>query len=293
MTTGGVRRALQRRIGIPGISSAGRVGYGTQAGARRADTGVPAEPAACMKLSFVIPAFNEQDFIGPCLESVMRELAAAECEAEVIVVNNASTDGTRERALAVPGVKVVDEPRKGIVRARQAGYVAARGELIANIDSDTRLPEGWVKTVLREFERDPDLAALSGPLIYYDMSRIGRLMVRAFYAVGYLVYLVMHHVLHAGAMIQGGNFIVRRAVLDKIGGYDTTIEFYGEDTDVARRVSREGRVKWTFRLPIYSSARRMKGEGLVTVGLRYAINYLWVAVRGRPFTKDYKDIRPE
>jgi hypothetical protein len=37
----------------------------------------------------------------------------------------------------------------------------------------------------------------------------------------------------------------------------------------------------------------MKGEGLVTVGLRYAINYLWVAVRGRPFTKDYKDIRPE
>lgn len=125
------------------------------------------------------------------------------------------------------------------------------------------------------------------------MSRIGRMMVRAFYAVGYLVYLVMHHVLHAGAMIQGGNFIVRRAVLDKIGGYDTTIEFYGEDTDVARRVSREGRVKWTFRLPIYSSARRMKGEGLVTVGLRYAINYVWVAVRGRPFTKDYKDIRPE
>ncbi|WP_425418912.1 glycosyltransferase family 2 protein [Oricola indica] len=246
-----------------------------------------------MKLSFVIPAFNEQDFIGPCLESVMRELAAVECEAEVIVVNNASTDDTRERALAVPGVKVVDEPRKGIVRARQAGYVAARGELIANIDSDTRLPEGWIKTVLREFERDPDLAALSGPLIYYDMSRIGRLMVRSFYAVGYLVYLVMHHVLHAGAMIQGGNFIVRRDVLDKIGGYDTTIEFYGEDTDVARRVSREGRVKWTFRLPIYSSARRMKGEGLVTVGLRYAINYVWVAVRGRPFTKDYKDIRPE
>ena len=246
-----------------------------------------------MKLSFVIPAFNEEDFIGPCLESVMRELAAVDCDAEIIVVNNASTDETRERALAVPGVKVVDEPRKGIVRARQAGYVAAKGELIANIDSDTRLPEGWVKTVLREFERDPDLAALSGPLIYYDMSRIGRMMVRAFYAVGYLVYLVMHHVLHAGAMIQGGNFIVRRTVLDKIGGYDTTIEFYGEDTDVARRVSREGRVKWTFRLPIYSSARRMKGEGLVTVGLRYAINYVWVAVRGRPFTKDYKDIRPE
>ncbi len=93
-----------------------------------------------MKISFVIPAYNEQDFIGPCLESVMRELGTIECDAEVIVVNNASTDATRERALAVPDVRVVDEPQKGLVRAREAGYLASSGELIANIDSDTRLP---------------------------------------------------------------------------------------------------------------------------------------------------------
>lgn len=246
-----------------------------------------------MKISFVIPAYNEQDFIGPCLESVMRELGAVECEAEVIVVNNASTDATRERALAVPGVRVVDEPQKGLVRARQAGYLAASGELIANIDSDTRLPKGWLTTVLDTFDRDPDLAALSGPLIYYDMSRAGRAMVRLFYSVGYLVSAVSNRVTGKGAMIQGGNFVLRRAVLDRIGGYDTSIEFYGEDTDVARRVSEVGRVKWTFALPIYSSARRMKGEGIVTTGLRYALNYVWVVLRGRPLTKDYKDIRPD
>ncbi|MAS03692.1 MAG: glycosyl transferase family 2 [Ahrensia sp.] len=245
-----------------------------------------------MKISFVIPAYNEQDFIGPCLESVMRELRAADCEAEVIVVNNASTDATRERALAVPGVRVVDEPQKGLVRARQAGYLAASGELVANIDSDTRLPEGWLKTVLDTFRREPDLAALSGPLIYFDMAWTGRLMVRLFYSVGYLVSTLTNRITGKGAMIQGGNFVLRRAVLDQIGGYDTTIEFYGEDTDVARRVSQVGRVKWTFALPVYSSARRMKGEGIATTGLRYALNYVWVAFRGRPLTKDYKDIRP-
>lgn len=245
-----------------------------------------------MKISFVIPAYNEQDFIGPCLESVMRELQTADCDAEVIVVNNASIDATRERALAVPGVRVVDEPEKGLVRARQAGYMAASGELIANIDADTRLPAGWLKTVLDEFGRHPDLAALSGPLIYYDLSPAGQLMVRVFYAVGFLASSLSKLLAGAGAMIQGGNFVIRRTILDEIGGYDTTIEFYGEDTDIARRASQAGQVKWTFRLPIYSSARRMKGEGIATTGIRYAMNYLWVVFRGRPLTKDYKDIRP-
>lgn len=245
-----------------------------------------------MKVSFVVPAYNEENFIGACLESIMREIAAAPCETEVIVVNNASTDATRERALAVPGVRVVDEPRKGLVRARQAGYEAATGDLIANIDSDTRLTPGWLTTVLREFDRNPDMLALSGPLIYYDMGAAGRMMVRMFYWVGFATYLFLHHVLKKGAMIQGGNFVIRKSALDAIGGYDTSIEFYGEDTDVARRVSRIGRVKWTFALPVYSSARRMNSEGIAAVGLRYTLNYLWVSVLGRPLTKTHKDVRP-
>ena len=147
-------------------------------------------------------------------------------------------------------------------------------------------------TVFETFREDPDLAALSGPLIYYDLSRAGRAMVRLFYFVGYLVSAVSKRVTGKGAMVQGGNFILRRTVLDQIGGYDTSIEFYGEDTDVARRVSEVGRVRWTFALPIYSSARRMKGEGIVVTGLRYALNYAWVVLRGRPLTKNYKDIRP-
>ena len=44
--------------------------------------------------------------------------------------------------------------------------------------------------------------------------------------------------LRAGSMVQGGNFVLRRNGLEKIGGFDTTIAFYGEDTDMARRMNR-------------------------------------------------------
>ncbi|HQU07996.1 MAG: hypothetical protein B7X04_03200 [Parcubacteria group bacterium 21-54-25] len=246
-----------------------------------------------MRISFVIPAYNEETFLPKCLASVERELARTPCDAEVIVVNNASTDRTGDVARTFAWVRVVDEPHKGLVRARHAGLQVATGDIIANVDSDAILPEGWLAKVITEFSHNERLAALSGPYIYYDLSWFQRALVRVFYTGGYLSHLFNHHVLRAGAMLQGGNFVVRRAHLEQAGGFDTSIEFYGEDTDVARRISKMGRVKWTFGLPMYSSGRRLAHEGVVTTGLRYAANYFHTLLRGRPLTTTYVDIRPE
>src|SRR3989344_1436029 len=101
-----------------------------------------------MKLSFVIPAHNEEHYIKDCLESILREAKTGNYNIEIIVANNASTDRTKEAAQSVPGVKVVDELKKGMVHARSAGYKASTGDLIANIDSDTRLTPGWIKKVM-------------------------------------------------------------------------------------------------------------------------------------------------
>jgi glycosyltransferase involved in cell wall biosynthesis len=244
-----------------------------------------------LRLSFVVPAYNEESYLGKCLESIVRQIEGTAFDAEIIVVNNASTDGTRAVALSYPSVVLVDEPRKGIVRARDAGYRAAKGDLIANIDADNMLPAGWLERVFREFSRNPRLAALSGPLVYYDLSWVYRLQTLLFYAIGYGTYLLNHFVLHKGGMLQGGNFILRRSALEAIGGYDRSIDFYGEDTDIARRMQKAGRIKFTFRLPMYSSGRRMAREGLFTTGLRYALNYLWVISFGKPFHTRSTDIR--
>ena len=248
-----------------------------------------------MRISFSIPAYNEEHRIAHCLEAVQKEIirSGLEHDAEVVVVNNASTDKTGEIARSFPGVRVIDEPRKGLVQARQTGFLNSTGELVANVDSDTMPPAGWLDTVLREFEKRPKLVALSGPFFYFDLSPFQRFWVRMFYAIGYVSYLFNKHVLRKGAMLQGGNFIVRRSAMEQIGGFDTSIHFYGEDTDVARRLNAIGDVRWTYKLPTWSSGRRLAHEGMVTTGLRYALNYLWVIFAKKPWSEEYLDIRTD
>lgn len=245
-----------------------------------------------MRISFVIPAYNEADYISGALASITEQVREHGCDAEVIVVDNASTDETTSVAASYPGVRVVREERKGIVWARRAGYEAATGQLIANIDADNRLTPGWLNTVLTEFAADEELLALSGPLEYYDLPRWKRVLVSwVFYRTGYAFAWVSGKLFGKHGMLQGGNYIVRREVIERIGGFDTSIEFYGEDIDVGRRISEIGKILWTFRLPIYSSARRMDGEGFFVMGYTYAMNFLWTTFLKRPFSKTYTDYR--
>lgn len=244
-----------------------------------------------MTISFVVPAYNEEKHLARTLTAINAEIKRAGCAAEVIVVNNASTDGTGALAASVPEVIVVDEPEKGLVQARRAGFLRASGTLIANVDADTIVTEGWLTRVLAEFNRNPDLVGLSGPYIYYDVSKGARAAVRAFYMMGYGFYVLNRFVLRKGSMLQGGNFVVRRAALEQIGGYNPNFSFYGEDTDLACRLLAVGAVKFTFGLPALSSGRRLMEEGLLRIGVRYSMNFVWATFMHRPFTDNWIDVR--
>ncbi|HEX4154642.1 MAG TPA: glycosyltransferase family 2 protein [Acidobacteriaceae bacterium] len=244
-------------------------------------------------LSFVIPAFNEEAWLGDCIDSILAQSRGLEHLIEIIVVNNASTDRTREVALRYPGVHLVDEPRKGLPFARQAGFNVSSGDLIANVDADSRLTPGWIDLVLRTFREKPGLAALSGPLVYYDLSSRQRRLVHVFYLAAWLTYVTNRYLLRVGSMVQGGNFVVSRAALEDIGGFNLSISFYGEDTDIARRLHEVGPVDFTFDLKMFSSARRLKHEGMLTIAFRYSLNYFWTIFFKRPFTRGHIDIREQ
>ena len=246
-----------------------------------------------MQLAFVIPAYNEENLIGSCLESVIREKERSGIDAEIIVVDNASTDRTRKIASSFPGVRVLSEKKKGPTYARRTGFEATRAEFVAVIDADTILPRGWIDKVRSIFEKKPELVAVSGPYIYYDLSFWNRFLVRCFYFLSFLVYLLVRFVFRAGSMVQGGNLVMRRTAWIKAGGYDTSIAFYGDDTDIAVRLSKVGPVKWTFKLHMLTSGRRLGGEGVFKTAGTYTLNYFWVLFWGRPATKNYNDIRPE
>ena len=122
-----------------------------------------------MKISFVIPAYNEEHYVGDCLHAILREKRAnPSYDVEIIVVNNASTDGTAEVVKKYPEVKLVNESTKGIVHARRAGFLASTGDLIANVDSDTRVSIGWLPKVMRAFEHDTRLVGVLGSLFFFD-----------------------------------------------------------------------------------------------------------------------------
>lgn len=245
-----------------------------------------------MKLSFVIPAYNEENYLADCIASILADTAGRD-GIEIVVVNNASTDATRDVALSFPGIVVVDEPRKGLTHARQAGYLATSGDLIANVDADSRLPAGWVDKVLHAFQERPGMAALSGPLVYYDLTSFKRFMVQIFYGIAWLTYVLNSYLLRIGSMVQGGNFVVRRSALEQIGGFNLDITFYGEDADLARRLPQAGPVVFSLSLGMFSSARRLKTEGIFAMALKYAANYLSTILLKRPYSEQHIDIREE
>ena len=70
------------------------------------------------RISVVVCAHNEEAYLAPCLHALLAQTRRPD---EILVVDNASTDRTREVAEAVPGVRVVDEPRLGLVLARERG----------------------------------------------------------------------------------------------------------------------------------------------------------------------------
>lgn len=91
-------------------------------------------------LSVVIPAYNEVSNLPDVVASIpLAELAARDWDAEVIVVDNASTDGTADVARSL-GARVVHEPEQGYGNAYMAGFGAATGEVIATGDADCTYP---------------------------------------------------------------------------------------------------------------------------------------------------------
>lgn len=99
-------------------------------------------------VSVVIPAYNSEAFLGPCLESVLGSDYPAEL-LQVICVDNGSRDRTVEiaRALA-PAVELVFESKRGPAAARNAGLRAARQSIVAFTDSDCVVDRAWLRRIV-------------------------------------------------------------------------------------------------------------------------------------------------
>jgi len=132
----------------------------------------------------------------------------------------------------------------------------AKGDLIAFIDADTVITKGWMQKAVNEFAVHKNLVALSGP-VSYDLNVWYSSLIDAYFDI-----LVLPLSKITGSLVLCGNLVVRKNAIIDIGGFDTKIAFYGDDTNIARRLQKVGKVVFKRNFFIYTSGRRLKKEGI-------------------------------
>lgn len=234
-------------------------------------------------ISVIIPAYNEELYISECIQSILKDKTAN--VVEVIVVNNASTDATAAIAGAYSGVSVVHEPKKGLTAARQKGLESSKGDLLAFVDADSRIPEGWFTQINDAFAEE-SLVCLSGPYKFFDLPKVHCACASAYWNfLAYPTYMLTKY------MVVGGNFVAKRSALLSINGFDTSIPFYGEDADIGRRLHEQGKVRFKPSFYVRTSGRRLTSQGMIKTGAIYISNFLSEALFHKAITKKYTDIR--
>jgi glycosyltransferase involved in cell wall biosynthesis len=217
-----------------------------------------------VRLSVVVPAYNEVGYLPATLASLQQQDYAGGYE--VIVVDNASTDDTAAVAARL-GARVVHEPLPGVCAARQAGTLAARGTIVVSTDADTVHPPGWLSRLDAQF--GDDVVAVGGPCRYADAPWWGRVFPPLWFAA----IAAVHHRTGRVCYLTATNVAFRR---EGFPGYDTNLTQGGDEVDLLRRLQRCGRVVWDARNPVLTSSRRMD-QGLlhtlvVSFGYHYALN---------------------
>ena len=174
-----------------------------------------------MKLSIIIPAFNEEAYLPSTLDSIQTSAAHlrthSDAEIDTIVVDNNSEDDTAAVAQS-KGVTVVHEPVQGIARARNTGVSHAVGDVLVFVDADVILPS----TLLAEIHTamsDPSCVGGAVDVEYRPKRPFIRLYLHAWRLLARLT-----------GMAQGATQFCRKSVFEEVGGYDEKA-WIGEDTD--------------------------------------------------------------
>ncbi len=209
-----------------------------------------------MKLSIVIPAYNEEKLLPRCLESVftaIRKQASPEWSAEVIVTDNNSTDRTAELARAA-GARVVFEPVNQISRARNAGARMATGDWLLFVDADSILDAAVLGDLLRRIRRGD--CAGGGCRIDLDHRNL---------SVN-LVVTLSNFILRTMHWAAGSFLFCRRDAFEAVGGFSTKV-YAAEEIVLSRAIKRWGAKRGLdfiilTRRPHISSARKFHFHGL-------------------------------
>jgi glycosyltransferase involved in cell wall biosynthesis len=205
-----------------------------------------------VKVSFIIPAFNEESFITSCLASI-RSLKGDPYE--ILVVDNNSTDGTAVIAKALCD-RVIRCSIQGIGAARNEGAKHAKGKFLAFIDADAQVSEEWLEAGLRTAER-------SGVVTGWNYFRESNPILAVYFNSYSVVFFALQAVsaLVGSSLVAGNNLLIRRDLFGQTGGFP---RYVGEDVKLAKILAGlKVRAKLSLGMRIGYSSRRFRKQGFL------------------------------
>jgi len=198
-------------------------------------------------ISVIVCTFNRAHLLEQLLDSLSKQTAPSEAF-EVVVVDNNSTDRTREVADRYRGrianLDYVFEGKQGLSHARNAGFRAATGHFVAYVDDECIAPPEWISNALRIIATKKP-AVMGGPYgCHYEVPR------PAWCRDEYFSTLTLRGAaprpLDEDEYLDGGNLFVQRAVLEELGGFDPRFGMSGKRLGFAEEVEFQDRFRSRF-----------------------------------------------
>ena len=213
-----------------------------------------------MKLSVIIVNFNVKYFLEQCLFSVRK--AATGMDVEVFVIDNASTDGSREwlERTFTEITFIWNNHNYGFAKANNQALKMAGGDYILFLNPDTILPEDCFQKCIQHLANHPEAGALgvcmldgSGRFLkeskrgfptplaaFFKLTGLSTLFPKSAFFSHYHLGHLDPSVNHITDVLAGAFMMVRKEVLDKTGGFDESFFMYGEDIDLSYRIQEAG-----------------------------------------------------
>lgn len=238
------------------------------------------------KISVVIPVFNEEKLLPRCLQALRNQTYPRD-HYEIIVADNGSTDKTARIAKKLGTIvhSYTDIKKCGAIR--QFGATKATAPIIAFTDADCMVPYDWL-TAIDKLMKNPNLLCVGGKVLP-DKSNFTVFCIYTFYDIFYRLNQCFHKTL-----LWGSNLAVRKAALEKIGGFNTSLAT-SDDWDLPIRLQKKfGKktVLYAKRLQVYTSTRKQSNIKAFT---RYAWdgirNYINVVLLDNTRSSGLEDVR--
>lgn len=205
-----------------------------------------------MKVSIIIVNWNTRELLRDCLASLYEKVQGLPFE--VLVVDNASTDGSVEVIRnGFPSVSlIVNSKNVGFAKANNQALEKSRAEYVLLLNSDTIVPEGVIGKMVEFMDDHPQAGAATGKLVFPDGSTqpytFGNDPTLSYLIRRNLSKLLFKKDLHDWnasrpaevGWVTGGFMMVRQRAMEEVGGLDENMFMYFEDNDWCLRMRQKG-----------------------------------------------------